>query len=221
MKSQILPAPAYTSWGDYLTKISWIKLKRKCFDTAKRAGRKRSMSAAAKHQVSGLHVWQVMRDAQGRCTHCGSLAVEGRPSDPKNGSPVAWNHVGRRIGSLEHISARGRGGDNEFSNLAWSCLLCNNWITEHARTRGISWCGKPDFGAIYPNLRREPGNKKSDQILAAKYELATGKRWSESDAFAKASRRPQCNVDDSDEEMFPDHECPWDIGMYKDAFGAG
>jgi len=185
---QALPKPAYSSWADYLAKTSWATLKERCSRFANRANRKRLLSDPAKHRVDSLQVWQVMRNARGRCHHCGSLAVEGRPSDA-NGSPIAWEHLGRRIGSLEHVMARSRGGDNEFSNLAWSCLLCNNWVAEEEQRQGKSWRGKPDFGAVNSSLSGEPDAKQSDAIVAAKYEAETGKSWSEERAFPKSSAR--------------------------------
>jgi hypothetical protein len=212
MSEQASPDPIYGSWVDYLATVSWVKLRRRCLDTAKRANRARLLSAAAKHRVTGLQVWHVMRHARGRCTHCGSLAVEGRPSDPHKGSPVAWAHLGRRIGSLEHSRPRFGGGDNDQRNLAWSCLWCNTWPDERRR-------GAADHGGHHPALHREPGAKQSDAILAAKYAATTGKVWSATDAFAPGPRPAAFDdrYEDYGFEMFPDHECPWDIAMIRNA----
>ena len=89
----------------------------------------------------------VIRKTQGRCVHCGSpLALEGRPSKP-NGAPTSWEHVGRRIGSLEHIMMALEGGTNAAENLAWSCLWCNVWHSERVP-------GATDHGGIQPGIDR-------------------------------------------------------------------
>jgi hypothetical protein len=67
--------------------------------------------------------------------YCGSLAVEHKPK----GAP--WGHVGRRIGSLDHLIARIHGGTNTLDNLGWCCLWCNTWTSER-RT------GATDHGAV-------------------------------------------------------------------------
>src|SRR5258707_4186324 len=83
-----------------------------------------------------------MEAAQGRCAHCGALAVENRPSSP-TGVPLPWAQVGRRIGSLEHVRWRYGGGGNDLSNLAWCCLWCNTWPKERRR-------GATDHGGYFP-----------------------------------------------------------------------
>ncbi len=85
-------------------------------------------------------VADVLEAALGRCRYCGSLAVEGRPS-AANGGPAPWEHVGRRIGSLDHPVSLVLGGRNHITNLAWSCLWCNTWGSERR------W-GATDHGAI-------------------------------------------------------------------------
>jgi hypothetical protein len=57
-----------------------------------------------------------MHNARGRCSHCGSLAVEGLPVR-KDGGALPWGHYGRRIGSLGHNKAPFAGGDADFANL--------------------------------------------------------------------------------------------------------
>jgi hypothetical protein len=201
------PDPIYASWENYLARTSWAELRRRCRDTAKRANRKRLLSSAPAHQVNPLWVWRLMSSARGRCAHCGSLAVERRPSDPHKGSPIAWEHVGRRVGSLEHKQTRFGGGDNDLANLAWCCLWCNTWRDERLH-------GAQDHGGYYPDLRREPGPKRSEAILASKYSAATGKVWSIEKAFA-AQPMPLFGEDVVDCETFPEHECPWDIAMLR------
>jgi hypothetical protein len=98
------------------------------------------MSGRPDQRLTTDDVWRVLEAARGRCSHCGSLAVEGRPSTGK-GAPTAWEQVGRRIGSLGHRLGRVNGGDNVPENLVWSCLWCNVWMEE--RTPGAS-----DHGAI-------------------------------------------------------------------------
>jgi len=172
-----VPNPIYASWADYLARTSWIELRGRCRDSAKRANRKRLLSSAPAHRVDPLWVWQLMSKARGRCAHCGSLAVERRPSHPHKGSPIRWEHVGRRVGSLEHKQTRFGGGGNDLANLAWCCLWCNTWRDERFR-------GAQDHGGYYPDLGREPGPKRSEAILAAKYFAATGEVWSAEAAFA-------------------------------------
>jgi hypothetical protein len=183
-------------------------------ETAERANRKPLCSKAPTKKVTTLQVWYVLRDAKGRCTHCGSLAVETLKSNPIMGSPVKWGPIGRRVGSLEHIKGRFLGGDNDFANLAWSCLLCNNWIAESPRKQGISCRGSTDSGGYYPDPNVEPDAIQSEAIVAAHCVKTTGKAWSAEEAFGAAPKPAWLDDDDdSDLEMFPDHECPWDIRM--------
>src|SRR5271163_1291978 len=119
------PPPMFISWADYLTKTSHSQRMARCDSAAKKANRKRLLSAAPVVQLSGQHVWSVIETAHGRCVHCGSLAVESRPSNPITGAPLPWAQVGRRIGSLEHVETRFSGGDNDVVNLAWACVWCN------------------------------------------------------------------------------------------------
>ena len=138
-------------------------------------------SPAPEHSVSPLTVWRVLSEARGRCARCGSLAVEGRPSDPRNGAPIQWEHVGRRIGSLEHKRTRDVGGDNDLANLAWCCLWCNTWPRERRP-------GATDQGGYYPDAHGEPDPKESQAILASKYVAATRRVWSVEQAFAVGPR---------------------------------
>lgn len=136
------PAPLFASWTDYLQRTTQRERMARCYAAAKKANRKRLMSLVPSNRLSGTDVWNVIEQARGRCAHCGSLAVEARPSSP-TGAPVAWAQVGRRIGSLEHLLRRFDGGDNDLSNLAWSCLWCNTWPSER-RSNAV------DHGGFYP-----------------------------------------------------------------------
>lgn len=81
--------------------------------------------------------------APGRCSYCGSLAVEGAPICQETRKPLPWAHIGRRIGSLDHVVAWIDGGPNTNDNLRWSCHWCNTWPSERIP-------GAKDQGAIQP-----------------------------------------------------------------------
>ena len=194
-----LPAPIYTSWADYLAQTTWAPVRQRCREIAKRANRKRLLSPMPEHSVTRLIVWQVLSEARGRCAHCGSLAVERRPSDPRTGTPITWEHVGRRIGSLKHKLARYVGGDNDLANLAWCCLWCNTWPNERRP-------GAADHGGFYPDARCDPDPKESEAILK---DVAAARRMSveqDHDDF------------DDDFELLPDHECPEATAMWRQTF---
>ena len=135
--------PVYTSWADYTARTTDAQRRRWCTTKAKKANAKRLMSGAPEQAITTNDVAAILTAARGRCAHCGSLAVENRPSAP-NGAPLPWEHVGRRIGSLGHAVARFHGGTNAVGNLVWSCLWCNTWQSE--RTPGAS-----DHGGYYPD----------------------------------------------------------------------
>jgi hypothetical protein len=137
------PPPVYRSFADYLLRTSPAERQRRFVATAKRANRKRLLSAHPQTRVTAEHVRAIFMAARGRCHYCGSLAVERRPSDPTTGQPLAWAQIGRRIGSLAHIKGRFDGGDNETSNLTWACLWCNTWPLERCR-------GAWDYGGFHP-----------------------------------------------------------------------
>jgi hypothetical protein len=133
----------YSSWTDYLAQTTYAQRMARCHAAAKKANRKRLLSTAPEFRLRGQDVWTVIENARGRCVHCNSLAVEGRPSHPITGQPLPWAQMGRRIGSLEHMSWRYGGGGNELSNLAWACLWCNTWEAERR------WQAT-DHGGIFP-----------------------------------------------------------------------
>lgn len=136
-------APLYSNWGDFLARAPGAEIRQWCAKKAKVANRPKLLSGIPASRISALDVWQVLARARGRCRYCGSLAVERRPSNPLNGAPVAWDVVGRRIGSLDHLEPFITGGANVAANLGWSCLWCNTWADE--RTPGAT-----DHGGFYP-----------------------------------------------------------------------
>ena len=138
------PPLVFLSWDDYLAKTSIGERMTRCSATAKRANRKRLLSATVETRLSGQDVWAILEAAQGRCVHCNSLAVENRPSNPVTGAPAPWDPIGRRIGSLEHIRTRYHGGGNDRENLAWACLWCNT----HRRGRRPQ---ATDHGGYHPS----------------------------------------------------------------------
>jgi hypothetical protein len=134
--------PVYTSWDDYLRRTTDPQRMLWCRKKAERANRKRLMSAEPDVKIRGADVWAVLEAARGQCEHCGSLAVETRPSTA-TGQPSPWEHVGRRIGSLGHRIARFNDGSNAPGNLCWSCLWCNTWPSERR-------IGATDHGGLQP-----------------------------------------------------------------------
>lgn len=134
------PAPLYASWNEYLARTTSGERRAWCARKAKKANGDRLMSGRPEDRITAEDVWAILQGAQGRCAHCGSLAVESRPSKP-NGAPAPWEHVGRRIGSLGHVLARFNGGTNTPDNLVWSCLWCNTWPEERR-------AGATDHGAV-------------------------------------------------------------------------
>jgi hypothetical protein len=192
------PPPTFRSFDDYLARTSAAKRKAKCSAAAQKANRKRLLSSAPEVHLTGKDVWAVFEAAKGRCAHCGSLAVEGRPSKP-NGAPLPWAQIGRRIGSFEHLEWRIRGGGNDLSNLAWSCLWCNTWPGERRP-------GATDHGGFYPDPVIKPDPKISKVAVATK---------------RGAKRPPPIGLDDDEDvgfEMFRDHEHPEATAMWRDTF---
>ncbi|MGE4274427.1 MAG: hypothetical protein AB7E31_16465 [Desulfitobacterium sp.] len=122
----------FTSWEDFLERTTEKERMDWCKTKANKANRKRLLSEEPKIRVTGEDVWRVLESYQGHCRYCGSLALENRPSKP-NGAPLPWGHMGRRIGSLEHMRSRFEGGENGHENLAWACLWCNTWEDERKK----------------------------------------------------------------------------------------
>ena len=109
----------FISWEDFLTRTTERERMDWCKAKARKANRKRLLSGEPMVKLTAIDVWEVLESYKGHCRYCGSLALENRPSKP-NGAPFPWEHIGRRIGSLEHIESRFDGGENEKRNLAWS-----------------------------------------------------------------------------------------------------
>jgi hypothetical protein len=149
---------AYLSWEDFLARTKAPEVMAWCRAKAKKANGRRLMSGEPTARVTAQDVWAIMAAARGSCAYCGSLAVEKRPSTPA-GQPMAWEQVGRRIGSLSHVVPRFDGGTNTPDNLCWSCLWCNTWrgegrlgATDHGGLQpGGDLCGIPGCGVVRPN----------------------------------------------------------------------
>lgn len=136
--------PTYTSWDDFLASTTEAERQSWCAAKANTANRPRLLAPRAEI-VSDEDVWQVMLAHRGHCCHCGSLAVERRPSKP-NGAPALWEHIGRRIGTLEHKVSRSEGGTNALANLAWACACCNTQRRPDDRRLGATDFGGHDHG---------------------------------------------------------------------------
>lgn len=136
------PPPLYNSWGGYIAQVPITEILAWCATKAKKANKDRFGSARVGNRISRNDVLVILENAQGRCHHCNSLAVENRPSVEK-GKPDRWASVGRRIGSLDHLQSRFEGGSNELANLAWCCLWCNTWPRERVS-------GAINSGGLHP-----------------------------------------------------------------------
>lgn len=128
--------PRYESWEDYLAGTTPAERRAMCHVRTKKANAPRLMSEAPERKLTANDVWQIIEAARGRCHYCGSLSLEKLPYDPVTKTKLPWGHVGRRIGSLNHITPRVLGGTNDPGNLAWSCLWCSTWTCE--RTAGAT-----------------------------------------------------------------------------------
>lgn len=135
-------APQFASWHDFIDRTTVAERRQWCARKAKVANRPRLMSGSPATKITAADVWTVLAAARGRCAHCGSLAVEQRPSR-QDGAPVPWESAGRRVGSLGHQVSRFHGGLNTLDNLVWSCLWCNTWPVERRP-------GATDHGGYFP-----------------------------------------------------------------------
>ena len=124
--------PRYESWEHYLTATTPAERRAMCATRTKKANAPRLMSPAPERRLTAGDVWQIVEAARGRCYYCRSLCLEKLPYDPQTKKKLPWGHVGRRIGSLNHITPRVLGGTNDPGNLAWSCLWCSTWTCERA-----------------------------------------------------------------------------------------
>ena len=73
---------------------------------------------------------------------------------------MPWAHVGRRVGSLEHLQSRYGGGGNASENLAWGCLWCNDHKSER-RPQAT------DHGGYYP-VEPPPGASAGKPMIEPK-----------------------------------------------------
>lgn len=76
------PRPKFTSWAAYLDATPGRVIREWCARKAKVADRERLMSGRPAVRLVVTDVLDRLVAARGRCCHCGSLAVEGRPSGP-------------------------------------------------------------------------------------------------------------------------------------------
>jgi hypothetical protein len=155
---ELPPPPRYASWDDFLTRTTLAERRRWCAQKAGKANRERLMSGRPEIKITTEQVWTVLEAAQGRCHHCGSLAVERRPS-AANGAPLPWNLLGRRVGSLGHLLSRFHGGSNTWTT--WSGHVCG------------ATPGRPNAHPAPPTTAhttletaeaREPVNRPADMI---------------------------------------------------------
>ena len=116
----------YTSWDHYLETTTPSERRAMCASRTQKANSRRLMSRAREQRVTADDIWTVVAAAMGRCAHCDSLCLERLPNDPATKKKRPWGHIGRRIGSLDHLVSRVSGGTNDPENLAWSCLWCNS-----------------------------------------------------------------------------------------------
>ncbi|WP_405883694.1 HNH endonuclease [Streptomyces sp. NBC_01384] len=141
---EVPPPPLWRTFEDFLDGVPMRDIRYWCGRKAVRANRDRLMSGRPKERITTDDVVSVLTDARGRSSHCGSLAVAGAPMHQETRKPLAWAHIGRRIGSLDHFVARIDGGPNTIDNLRWSCHWCNTWPSERIP-------GAKDHGAIQPD----------------------------------------------------------------------
>lgn len=135
------PRPRFTTWEAFLLVHDDRALLKIAGRKAARSNQKRLLSDAVDYRLTASDVLDVLKAAHGRCVHCGSLAVEARPSTAA-GAPLPWASVGRRIGSLDHSVPRILSGSNRPDNLQWCCLWCNTWPAERRP-------GATDHGGIH------------------------------------------------------------------------
>lgn len=136
-----VPLPLWPTFEAFLAGTPMREIRHWCSRKAKRANRERLLSGRPTERISTEDVVSVLTAACGRCSYCGSLAVQAAPMHPETRKPMPWGHIGRRIGSLDHIVARIDGGSNSVNNLCWSCHWCNTWPSERIP-------GATDHGAI-------------------------------------------------------------------------
>jgi hypothetical protein len=107
-------SPRYESWEHYLASTTPTERRAMCRTRTKKANAPRLMSDAPERRLTADDVWQIVEAARGRCFYCGSLCLEKLPYDPETMKKLPWGHIGRRIGSLNHITRRVSGGTNDL-----------------------------------------------------------------------------------------------------------
>ncbi|MDQ0791940.1 HNH endonuclease [Streptomyces sp. B1I3] len=138
-----IPQPLWLSFEDFLVGTPMREIRLWCSRKAIRANRGRLLSGHPTGRITTDDVVAVLTAARGRCRYCGSLAVQAAPTHPVSRKPMPWGHIGRRIGSLDHVVARIDGGRNSVGNLCWCCHWCNTWPSERIP-------GAADHGAVQP-----------------------------------------------------------------------
>lgn len=133
------PTPLYSSWADFTSRANPREVRKWCAEKAKKANT-RAAERGITATIDADDVFATLLAAHGRCSYCGSLAVETIPSGP-DGKSLPCRNIGRRIGSLDHVEALYNRGANDRSNLAWACMLCNS-----GKPRRI--LGATDHGAV-------------------------------------------------------------------------
>ena len=159
--------PLYRTFDQYLAATTEAQRRKWCQKKASQANRPRLMSGTPDVKLTADDVMQVLMEANGRCAHCGSLAVENRPSN-EQGHPTKWDPIGRRIGSLDHSDTRVGGGSNARGNLRWSCLWCNTWPNQ--RIPGAIDHGAVQDGTLPPAApvpERMTGEQTAEIIMGA------------------------------------------------------
>lgn len=76
------PPPRFLTYDAYRAATPLREVRAWCGLKAKRANRVRLMSGRPEERITTDDVYGILHAARGRCSHCGSLAVEGRPSGP-------------------------------------------------------------------------------------------------------------------------------------------
>ena len=123
--------PKYNSWEEFISQTTERERLSWCRQKANKANSKRLLSSTPKQKINASDVWKVLKSAKGRCFYCGSLALEHQPM--VNGKQISWAYMGRRIGTLHHISKDMMKDYNNFNNLRWACMWCNSWSIERKK----------------------------------------------------------------------------------------
>lgn len=76
------PPVVYGSWSDFLAKTTRAARRTWCAAKAKKANAPRLMKGRPANRITPDDAMAILEAARGRCSHCGSLAVEKRPPTP-------------------------------------------------------------------------------------------------------------------------------------------